>query len=115
MQFLLNRDPRGKLFRYATLSGQTAEEALPPKENRPDSVAVLTTDGRILIRADAATHIGYALGGPWWLLSALFALLPGFIRDCLYNGVAKRRYALFGTKTESCPILPPEQREFFLP
>ena len=115
VQFLLHRDPGGQLFRYATLDGTTADESLPPKENRPDSVAVLTADKNVLTRADAAIHIGRALGGVWWVLTVLFALLPRFVRDSLYDGVAKRRYALFGTRADSCPMLPEEQRSFFLP
>ncbi len=115
VQFLLKRDPGGKLFRYATLDGTTADETLPPKHCRPDSVAVLTNEKDLLTRADAAIYVGRALGGVWALLSWLFALLPRFVRDGLYNGIAKRRYALFGTRSESCPILPAEQRAFFLP
>ena len=115
VQFLLKRDPKGLLFRYATLQGETAESMLPPKESRPDSVAILTPERQLFVRGDAAIHIGRALGFPWSLLSATFALLPRVIRDGLYTFIAKRRYALFGTRTESCPILPSEQRSYFLP
>ena len=115
VQFLLKRDPKGALFRYTTLQGETAESMLPPKEARPDSVAIITDERQLLVRADAAIHIGRALGFPWTLLSAVFALLPRRLRDGLYNFVAKRRYAVFGTKSQSCPMMPTEQRSFFLP
>jgi len=115
VQFLLKRDPEGRLFRYATLQGETADGMLAPSSERPDSVAIYTADERVLVRGDAAIHIGRALGWPWVILSGLFAVLPRPIRDALYNFIAQRRYALFGTTTEACPLLSEEQRGFFLP
>ena len=115
VQFLLKRDPKGRLFRYATLQGETAEHMLPPRESRPDSVAIMTRDQHLLVRGDAAIHIGRALGGPWTLLSAVFAVFPRRLRDGLYNFVAQRRYAVFGTTSQACPIVSPEQRQLFLP
>ena len=115
VQFLLQRDPNGALFRYSPLQGSTASELLAPLDELPDSVAILTEDQEVFTRGDAAIHIGHALGGLWSLISVLFSLFPRAVRDWLYNQVAKRRYKIFGTKTEACPLMPKEQRAFFLP
>jgi len=115
VQFLLKRDPEGLLFRYATLQGETAQSLLEPLHDRPDSVAIVTPEKQIFVRGDAAIHIGKALGGLWAFIGAAFSLLPRGVRDWMYNQIAQRRYRLFGTRSESCPILPAEQRAFFLP
>ena len=115
VQFLLGRDPKGNLFRYAALQGITAEERLPPPKDRPDSVAVLTEDNTLLVRGDAAILIGKRLGGIWYGLAWLFSCLPSGIRDRLYGFVAEHRYRLFGTKEDMCPLISADQQTFFLP
>jgi predicted DCC family thiol-disulfide oxidoreductase YuxK len=97
------------------LQGETAATRLASFDELPDSVVVCTEEGQALARGDAAIHIGYALSRGWRLLSLLFSLVPRFLRNWLYDFVAKRRYRWFGTTSASCPLLPPEQRKFFLP
>ena len=115
VQFLIRQDPQGRLFRYAPLQGETAANRLGDFGDLPDSVVVWTADERVFTRGDAAIHLGHALGGFWWLLSFLFGILPRFMRDWLYDAIAARRHRWFGTAETSCPLLPPEQRAFFLP
>ena len=115
VQFLLRLDPDGKHFRYAPLQGKTAVKMLPPADSRPDSVAVLTEDGSLWVRGDAAITIGQKLGGFWRILSWSFSRLPRAMRDALYMFIAERRYKLFGTKDEMCPLLDEQQRSYFLP
>jgi predicted DCC family thiol-disulfide oxidoreductase YuxK len=115
VQFLVQRDPLGVRFRYAPLQGETAARQLASLDDPPDSVVVCTEDGQILAQGDAAIHIGHALGGGWVLVSVLFSILPRLVRNWLYDWVAKHRYGWFGKTTTACPLLPPEQRDFFLP
>ncbi|MFN2278962.1 MAG: thiol-disulfide oxidoreductase DCC family protein, partial [Candidatus Promineifilaceae bacterium] len=49
---------------------------------------------------------------PWPLLYGLI-LVPPFMRDAIYDYVARNRYHWFG-RMETCPLPPPEQREQFL-
>ena len=53
------------------------------------------------------------IGGAWWLVSVL-RVVPRFLRDPVYDFVARHRYRWFG-KYDQCPLPPPELRARFLP
>ena len=114
MQFLLARDPDGDRFRYAPLQGQTATELLGEQTAPFTSMVVRDPSGRLLKRGNAAMHLGKALGGGWWLIATLGHLIPRCGRDIIYSFVAQRRYRWFGQVDDTCPLLPPDQRAFFL-
>ncbi len=115
VQFLLKRDPAGEKFRYAALQGETATTLLAPLRSVPDSMVVHTPDQTLLTQGDAALHLARALGGLWAVLGVLGRILPRFIRNILYDGVAARRYRWFGKRDEACPLIAPNQRALFLP
>ena len=56
---------------------------------------VYIRNGQVKLRADAGLCILRDLGGIY-RLSTLFYLIPVFIRDFVYDQVAKRRYKWFG-------------------
>jgi predicted DCC family thiol-disulfide oxidoreductase YuxK len=68
---------------------------------------------RAHVRSDAALRVLGDVGSVWWLLS-LLRIVPRFLRDPVYDWVARHRYRWFG-KHDSCPLPPPEQRARFLP
>jgi predicted DCC family thiol-disulfide oxidoreductase YuxK len=117
VRFILARDLSGTLFRYAPLDGPTFAAQYPEAERArlPDSVVVRTADGRTLVRSAAAIHIGERLGGPWRILARVVSLLPGWLLDAGYNGIARVRYRLFSRPADACPLVPPELRTRFLP
>lgn len=117
VSFVIARDREGTRFRYAPLGGATFMAALTPsqREGLPDSVVVQTADGRILVRSDAAIHIGERLGGGWGLLARAVSLLPRWLLDPAYDVVARVRGRLFAKPEGACPLLPPELRPRFLP
>ena len=53
-----------------------------------------------------------ALGGIW-RLAGLLRLVPRFIRDAVYDWIARNRYGWFG-KRDSCRLPSPEERAVFL-
>ncbi len=115
VRFVIARDPQGRLFRYAPLEGATFT-ALVPAERRaglPDSVVVLTADGRLLVRSEAFIYILRRLGGFWRVMGAIIAVIPRTIRDGVYNFIARVRYRIFGRRPEVCPVTPPELRARF--
>jgi predicted DCC family thiol-disulfide oxidoreductase YuxK len=115
VKFVIARDPQGRFFRYAPLQGTTFA-ALVSAERRaglPDSVAVLTDDGRLLVRSDAFIYILRRLGGFWRVMGAIIAAIPRAIRDGVYNFIARVRYRIFGRRPEVCPVTPPELRARF--
>ena len=63
-------------------------------------------------RSTAALRIITALGGIW-RLAGLLRLVPRFLRDAVYDWVARNRYGWFG-KRDSCRLPSPEERAVFL-
>ena len=117
VQFVLKRDSARKFFRFAPLQGPTFEKRVPPSERSllPDSVVVLASEGRLLARSNAILYIFRRLGGVWNMLAAVAAIIPRPIRDAAYDFIARIRYAVFGRRNDTCPILPPDLRARFDP
>lgn len=117
VKFVLKRDAAGEAFRFAPLQGETFAARVPEAARRslPDSIVVLTREGALLVRSDAFVHILERLGGGWKFLAGMLRVIPRPIRDVVYNFVARVRYRVFGTRTDVCPIVPPELRSRFDP
>jgi predicted DCC family thiol-disulfide oxidoreductase YuxK len=111
------RYDRGGVFWFAPLQGGTFERMVPPATRAalPDSVAVLGVDGSVRIRSDGFLYIFRRLGGFWRAVAAICAVVPGPIRDAIYNMIARVRYSVFGRKEDICPVMPAELRKRFLP
>jgi predicted DCC family thiol-disulfide oxidoreductase YuxK len=117
VKFVLRHDRSGSAFRFAPLGGETFQSKVPTSQRAalPDSVVVLTSDGRLLTRSDAFVHILRRLGGGQKALAGVLALVPRPVRDVAYNLIARIRYRVFGRREEVCPLVPPEQRKRFDP
>ena len=81
----------------------------------PDSMAVRTVDGRLLLKSDAWLHILQRLGGMWKVVGAVMSIVPRALRDLAYDFVARIRFRIFGRREDVCPLVPPELRGRFLP
>lgn len=111
MRWLLDADRRGAL-RFAPLQGQTAKDVLARHPDPGDSLSTVVyvrdfggSRERVFRRSRAAIAILEELGGKYRILAWL-RIIPGPIRDILYDWVAARRYRWFG-KLDSCRL--PEQ------
>jgi predicted DCC family thiol-disulfide oxidoreductase YuxK len=115
IRFLIRRDRAGDKFRYAPLQGTTFEALIPPerRSSLPDSLVVLTNDGRLLVRSDGVIHILRRLGGFWGVVAGAISVIPRPIRDAVYDFVARIRYRVFGKRKNVCPVTPPELRARF--
>lgn len=115
--FALARDLDGSRFRYAPLAGTTFREQYDEahRAELPDSIVVRTTDGRTLVRSQAVIHLGERLGGGWRVLARVASVLPAWLLDLGYDGIARVRSRLFARPEGTCPLLPPELRGRFLP
>jgi predicted DCC family thiol-disulfide oxidoreductase YuxK len=117
VRFVVARDLDASRFRFAPLGGGTFRDVVPVESrvDLPDSVVVRTADGRILVRSAAVLHIGERLGGPWRILARIASLMPRWLLDLGYDGLARIRVHLFAKPEGVCPMLPVELRTRFLP
>jgi predicted DCC family thiol-disulfide oxidoreductase YuxK len=113
VQFLLKRDA-GKKFRFASLQGTTGQQILRERglSSSDFNSFILIEDGKLYSRSIAVLRMLRLLGGGWKLFYGLI-IIPRFIRDPLYNLIARNRYKWFGRK-EECWIPNEESRERFL-
>jgi predicted DCC family thiol-disulfide oxidoreductase YuxK len=104
VKFVIKRDQHD-FFRFAPLQGDVAGQYLVgtdlPDEAAPGSV-ILLEGGKVYKRSTAALRIARRLGFGWNLLYG-FIIVPVFIRDFVYDQIAKRRYRIWG-REESCMV-----------
>lgn len=111
VQFIIRHDKK-KLFLFAPLQSTAGQDALKQFSGHvPDSV-ILFYNNRYFIKSAAGLNILRLLGGGWRFLYA-FIIIPRFIRDWVYNIIARNRYKWFGKRNE-CMIPTPELKERFL-
>ena len=113
IDFILDRDPQGKLA-FASLQSAAGQELLKQyglSTHNFDSV-VLLKEGKVYQKSTAALKIAGRLKGLWPLLK-VFTLVPRPIRDAIYNFIGSNRYRFFG-KREQCRMPTPEIRDRFL-
>ncbi len=113
VDFIIRRD-RARRFRYASLQSEAGRRMMESQGMDPSvlDTLILWEAGRMHTKSSAALRIARHLGGAWPLLG-VFRLVPRFLRDPLYDWVARNRYRWFGRK-ESCRLPTPEERELFL-
>ncbi len=117
VRFALARDRGRELFRFAPLQGPTfaAEVSGADRAALPDSVAVRTADGRLLLRSAAVLHVLGRSGGAWAALAAVLGIVPTFLADWSYDRVAGLRKRLFARPADLCPLVSPELARRFDP
>ena len=103
VNFALDMDPPGKL-RFAALQS-TAGRALLRRAGRdPDDISsiVLVEEDAAYVKSDAVLRIAtYLDTNPLFPIAGTFGpVVPGFLRDVLYDVVADNRYELLGMKDE---------------
>lgn len=111
--FIIKRDKHDR-FRYAPLQSEVGK-ALARKHAIDTSsidTIILIDEDQYYTKSAAALVIARHLSGGYPFLYGLM-ILPSFIRDGLYDIIAKNRYRWFG-KRESCMVPTPELKAKFL-
>ncbi len=117
VNFVIDRDKAGK-FKFAALQAPEAKPYLEMCNRSADDLddllksIVLIEGGVFYSKSTAALRIAKNLDGLWPLLYA-FILVPRFLRDIVYDWIARNRYNWFG-KRESCRLPTPELMQRFL-
>ncbi len=113
VQFIIKRDPKNT-FQFASLQSDFGNSVLQ-KFNLP-AVAfnsfILYRNGKIYTKSTGALLVAKELSGAWPLLS-IFIIVPSFIRNGIYDIIARNRYKWFGKK-EACWIPSPILKLKFL-
>ena len=113
VNFVIKRDP-GNVFKFTPL--QEKQGVLLLKKHAIDAQKldsiVLVENKKVYTKSSAALRIARKLSGLWPLFFVLL-IIPSFIRDGVYDFIAKNRYKWFGKKKQ-CMIPTPGLREKFL-
>lgn len=108
-RFVTTRDPRGEfeLIPQQSPEGREilARHGLPLDEM---STMVLVDDGTAYTKSTGVLRVLRRLPGPWPVLGGLAGIVPRFLRDPVYDVIARYRRRIFGTVR--CE-LPPRRRE----
>jgi len=111
--YVIMRDKKD-IFRFAALQEEPGKSLLAQHNiNMSQTDSIILVDGaKAYTKSTAALKIARHLGGLYPLLYG-FMLVPKFIRNWVYDYVAKNRYKWYGKK-DSCMIPTPELRRKFL-
>lgn len=113
VNFTIKRDKK-KVIKFAALqsaTGAALAEQYGVSANDLRSF-LFVEDGIIYNRSTAALRVCRYLKGLWPLCYA-FIIVPAFIRNGIYDFIAKHRYKWFGER-DACMIPTPDVRSRFL-
>lgn len=111
VQWVLKRDKNG-IVKFSSLQSVFAKDFIKdPNVLSCDSI-VFYHDNKFYIKSHAVLKLLWKLGFPY-SLALVFTLVPRFIRDAVYDWVAKNRYKWYGRRAE-CMIPDPAFKDRFL-
>ncbi len=113
VQFFIRHDSVGRI-RFASLQSEPAKLLLKANNLPPDHLKslVFIENGKAYTRSTGALRAIRYLNGAWPLLYGAI-IFPAFIRDLVYDWIARNRYRWFGEKKE-CWIPTPALKKRFL-
>ena len=111
--FVIKRDPKDR-FRFTPLQSEVGRHLVEKYQidtSKTDSV-ILIENGKAHTKSSAGLRIARGLSGAWPLFFG-FWIIPKFLRNWIYDFIARNRYKWYGKK-ESCMIPTPELKAKFL-
>lgn len=113
VNFVIDRDKQGR-FKFASLQSEFGQKHIEQFGGDPAQLnsIMLIEECQMYQKSTAALRVARHLSGGWPLLYA-FMIIPPFLRDLVYDWVAKNRYRWFG-KEDACRIPSPELSHRFL-
>jgi predicted DCC family thiol-disulfide oxidoreductase YuxK len=113
VDFIINRDSKDK-FKVGALQDDAIKRLLEDYEINKDyldSLVFIHKDS-VFYKSRAALEIARNLGGLWPLIYS-FIIIPPYIRDPIYDWIARNRYKWFGKK-ETCRLPTDKEKNKFL-
>jgi predicted DCC family thiol-disulfide oxidoreductase YuxK len=114
IQYVIKHDKKN-VFMFTALQSEAGQQIIKKYNidtNKVDSVLLYTPKNGIDSKSTAALKIANDLGFPQSIMTVFF-IIPPFIRNWVYDYIAKHRYKWYGKK-ESCMIPSPELKSRFL-
>ena len=111
VQFVIPRDHNNK-FKYASLQSNYGQEVIKKYSLHNIDSIIYKREGKIKVKSTAALWIARDLGLPLSFLF-IFIVVPSFIRNFVYDIIAKNRYKWFGEK-DSCWMPTPDLLNKFI-
>ncbi|MGY6521346.1 MAG: thiol-disulfide oxidoreductase DCC family protein [Mongoliitalea sp.] len=113
VDFIIRRDSKN-VFKVGAIQDAHTQRLLEsydiPKDYL-DSLIYIHRE-KVFFKSRGALEIARNLGGLWPIVYGLI-IIPAFIRDPIYDWIARNRYRWFGKK-ETCRLPTPEERAKFL-
>jgi predicted DCC family thiol-disulfide oxidoreductase YuxK len=114
VQYIIKHD-KNDIFLFTALQSDVGQQIIKEfniDTNKIDSIILYSNEHGISYKSTAALKIASKLGFPRNLLS-VFLIIPGIIRNWVYDYIAKNRYKWYGKK-EECMIPTPDLKSKFL-
>ena len=111
VNFIIDHDKRSQ-FKFAPLQSKTAEKYISSSVIENIDSILYWDRGQLHTKSSAALRIAKKLDG-LWKIAYVFIIIPRFIRDFVYDHIAKNRYKWFG-KRESCRMPTEDVKSRFL-
>jgi len=113
VQYVIRNDHQ-EAISFASLQSNFGRQVL--SENQFDTTSLKTVlyikNGEIYAKSSAILALKKDLGG-WHNLLLIFWMVPAFLRDFVYDVIAKNRYKVFGIR-EECYLPTPELTKRFI-
>lgn len=113
VNFVLKQDKKA-VFRFAPLQSEAGQNLLKQYHLSTEDFDsfVLIENGKVYKKSAASLRVMNKF--PWyWKEAQILWIVPGFLRNAIYDFIAKNRYKWFGKK-EQCMVPTPEIRQRFL-
>lgn len=112
VHWILKNDSKEQ-FLFASLQGKFGQEFLKQRgleQKKLSTIYLWKPEKYYLHKSNAVITIAEKLGG-MYLFASIFKIIPRFLRDGVYDFIARNRHRLI---KNSCAILTPEQQKKFI-
>lgn len=113
VNFVIDRDPDHR-FKFASLQSDFGSKKLKAEGKDPSELSsiVFIEGDHLYHKSTAALKVARQLSGGWPLLY-VFIIIPRFLRDMIYDLIAKNRYRWFG-RQDACRMPSPDVQTRFI-
>jgi predicted DCC family thiol-disulfide oxidoreductase YuxK len=114
VQYIIKHDKKNQ-FMFTALQSEVGQQIIKEfniDTSKTDSILLYTPEKGVTSKSTAALKVASDLGFPYYLMN-VFYIIPPYMRNWVYDYIAKNRYKWYGKK-EFCMIPTPELKSMFL-